>query len=100
MSDIARRVLVVLPMYGGSLPIGRYCGSALRALGHVVEYFEAPAFHGTFEALKTLRVGTDRLDYLENSFLQVVSQAVLAKVEAFAPDLVLAMARPRCRARP
>ncbi len=93
MSDIARRVLVVLPMYGGSLPIGRYCGGALRALGHVVEYFEAPAFHGTFEALKTLRVGTDRLDYLENSFLQVVSQAVLAKVEAFAPDLVLAMAQ-------
>jgi spore maturation protein CgeB len=43
--------------------------------------------------LKTLRVGTDRLDYLENSFLQVVSQAVLAKVEAFAPDLVLSMAQ-------
>ena len=88
-----RRILVVLPMYGGSLPIGRYCGNALRELGHVVEYFEAPDFFGAFSALKTLRVGADRLDYLENSFLQVVSQAVLAKVETFAPDLVLAMAQ-------
>jgi spore maturation protein CgeB len=88
-----RRILVVLPMYGGSLPIGRYCGNALRELGHVVEYFEAPDFFGAFSALKTLRVGTDRLNYLENSFLQVVSQAILAKVEAFGPDLVLAMAQ-------
>lgn len=80
-------------MYGGSLPIGRYCGNALRELGHVVEYFEAPDFFGAFSALKTLRVGTDRLDYLENSFLQVVSQAILAKVETFCPDLVLAMAQ-------
>jgi spore maturation protein CgeB len=88
-----RRILVVLPMYGGSLPVGRYCGHALTQLGHVVEYFEAPSFYDAFSALKTLRVGADRLDYLENSFLQVVSQAVLAKVESFAPDLVLAMAQ-------
>jgi len=92
MNEI-RRILVVLPMYGGSLPIGRYCGNALREMGHVVEYFEAPDFFGAFSALKTLRVGTDRLDYLEDSFLQVVSQAILAKVETFAPDLVLAMAQ-------
>ena len=92
MSD-SRRILIVLPMYGGSLPVGRYCGNALRALGHVVEYFEAPAFYGAFAALKTLRVGTDRLDFLENSFLQTVSQAVLAKVEVFTPDLVLALAQ-------
>lgn len=89
----SRRILIVLPMYGGSLPVGRYCGNALRAMGHVVEYFEAPSFYGAFSALKTLRVGTDRLDYLENSFLQTVAQAVLAKVEVFAPDLVLAMAQ-------
>lgn len=92
MNDV-RRILVVLPMYGGSLPIGRYCSNALRELGHAVEVFEAPAFYGSFAALKELHVGTDRLDYLENSFLQVVSQAILAKVEFFAPDLVLALAQ-------
>ena len=87
------RVLVVLPLYGGSLPIGRYCGKALSELGHAVETFEAPAFHGAFTALKGLRVTTERLDHLEQAFLQVVAQGVLAKAETFQPDLVLAMAQ-------
>jgi spore maturation protein CgeB len=87
------RVLLVLPMYGGSLPVGRYCAAALTRLGHSVEVFEAPDFHPTFEALKHLRVTMDRLAYLQNSFLQVVSQAVLAKAETFEPDLVLSLAQ-------
>jgi spore maturation protein CgeB len=89
----ALRILVVLPMYGGSLPIGRYCANALSGLGHVIEVFEAPAFYPAFAALKDLRVTSDRLEYLENGFLQVVSQAVCAKVETFGPDLVLALAQ-------
>jgi len=89
----ALRILVVLPMYGGSLPIGRSCATALSHLGHVVEVFEAPSFYPAFSALKDLRVTSDRLEYLENSFLQVVSQAVCAKAETFGPDLVLALAQ-------
>ncbi|WP_027175023.1 CgeB family protein [Desulfovibrio aminophilus] len=87
------RVLVVLPMYGGSLPVGRFCARALRRLGHTVEVLESPDFHSAYKALEGLRVTSDRLQYLENSFLQVVSQAVLAKVETFEPDLVLALAQ-------
>lgn len=91
--DRSLRVLVVLPLYGGSLPIGRFCVEALRELGHTVEVFEAPSFYTAFSSLKELRVTTDRLEYLENSFLQVVSQAVLAKVDTFEPDLVLCLAQ-------
>lgn len=91
--DRSLRVLVVLPLYGGSLPIGRFCVEALRELGHTVEVFEAPSFYTAFSSLKDLRVTTDRLEYLENSFLQVVSQAVLAKVDTFEPDLVLCLAQ-------
>lgn len=87
------RILVVLPMYGGSLPVGRFCADALKECGHLVEVFEAPDFHPSYKALEQLKVTSDRLDYLENSYLQVVSQAVLAKVETFEPDLVLSMAQ-------
>ncbi len=87
------RVLVVLPLYGGSLPVGRYCAAALAELGHQVEVFEAPEFQASFHALRGLKVTADRLQYLENSYLQLVSQAVLAKVETFEPDLVLALAQ-------
>lgn len=93
------RVLVVLPMYGGSLPIGRYCLEGLKEAGCLVDSFEAPAFHPAFTALKDLRVGNERLDSLQNAFLQVISQCILAKVEAFAPDLVLCLAQaPMSRA--
>jgi spore maturation protein CgeB len=84
---------VVLPLYGGSLPVGRYCAAALSGLGHLTEVFEAPEFYASYAALKNLRVTTDRLQYLENSYLSVVSQSVLAKVETFEPDLVLALAQ-------
>lgn len=87
------RILVVLPLYGGSLPIGRYVTSALREDGHLVEVFEAPEFNSAYESLKSLKVTTDRLDYLQNTFLNVISQAVLAKVETFEPDMVLSMAQ-------
>lgn len=87
------RILIVLPMYGGSLPVGRYCASALVRLGHLVECFEAPSFYDSYLALKNLRVSGERLEQLENSYLQVVSQAVLAKVESYEPDLVLALAQ-------
>ncbi len=89
----ALRILNVLPMYGGSLPVGRYCTTALRQLGHTVEVFEAPEFYGAFCALKSQRISVERLAGLENSFLQIVSQTILAKVESFAPDLVLAQAQ-------
>lgn len=87
------RILVVLPMYGGSLPVGQYCIQALHDLGHTVAFFDAPSFHGSFSALKNLEVTSDRLEQLEGGFLQVITQAIQAQVETFEPDLVLAMAQ-------
>ena len=88
-----QRVLVVLPFYGGSLPIGRYCASALRDIGCLVEVFDSPAFFSAFSAVKGLGVSIERQEYLENSFLQVVTQSILATAERFEPDLVLCMAQ-------
>jgi len=87
------RILIILPFYGGSLPIGRYVTSAFKEDGHLVEVFEAPDFYSSYDSLKNLKVTTDRLEYLQNSFLNVISQSVLAKVETFEPDLVLSMAQ-------
>ena len=87
------RILVVLPLYGGSLPIGRYCAQALRDLGHLVEEFDAPAFQQAHVALRGLRISGERLAQVETAFLNTLSQAVYAKAESFAPDLVLALAQ-------
>ncbi len=87
------RILVVLPFYGGSLPIGHYCVQALRSLGHSVEVFEAPHFHASYAGLKTLNITTQRLEQLEGSFLQFISQAIIAQVESFEPDCVISLAQ-------
>ncbi len=87
------RILVILPFYGGSLPIGQYCVQALRNLGHSVEVFQAPEFYSSFKGLKNLNVASQRLEQLEGSFLQVISQAILSQAESFEPDFVLSLAQ-------
>lgn len=95
----ALRILVVLPMYGGSLPIGRYCASALCDLGHSVRVFEAPALYPAFTGLGQLDLAPARRGALENAFLQVVAQAIWAQVEEMEPHFVLALAQaPMSRA--
>ena len=93
MSQTPLRILVVLPMYGGSLPVGRYCARALADLGHTVQCFEAPLFHSAFTGLRELALGSTQVAQLEHSFLQVIAQAVWAKIQSLEPQLVLAMAQ-------
>ncbi len=92
-SEQSYKILVVLPLYGGSLPIGEYCIHALKELGHKVEVFEASQFHSSFVALQGLHVTADKNDFLQNSFANLMAEAVYAKAETFAPDLVLALAQ-------
>ncbi len=87
------KILVVLPLYGGSLPIGQYCAKALEEMGHIVEIFQASAFYSAHTALRDLRISPERLSEVENAFLNTLSQAIFAKAEFFKPDLVFAMAQ-------
>ena len=93
MKDSQLRILVVLPMYGGSLPIGKYCASALSDLGHLVRVFDSTIFYPTFSGLNRLGLASDRLIPIENAFLQVVGQAIWSSVQAFEPHLILALAQ-------
>lgn len=93
MSTAPLRILVVLPMYGGSLPVGRYCVRALEQMGHNVRAFEAPLMFSAFTGLQALGLPPAQTAQLENAFLQVVGQAIWAQVQAQEPHLVLAMAQ-------
>lgn len=87
------KILVVLPMYGGSLPIGRYCVKALQSLGHSVRVFNAPNLYPGYEGFQQLDLTPARISQLENAFLRVVCQALWAQAEEQKPDLVLALAQ-------
>jgi len=41
LTEFRLKILVVDPVYGGSLPIAQYCSRALQALGHDVASFDS-----------------------------------------------------------
>lgn len=87
------RILVVLPMYGGSLPIGGYCARALIELGHSVRCFEAQNLYAGYQGIKSLDLTASRFQAAETSYLKFISQTVVSMVEAQKPHIVLAMAQ-------
>lgn len=87
------RVLVVLPFYGGSLPIGRYCAKALRKIGANVRVYDSPIYFPAFSHLKDLDLSAAAINNLEKSFLRVVSQGILAMAREQKTQIVLALAQ-------
>lgn len=93
MADESLRILVVLPMYGGSLPIGRYCAAALTELGHSVRVFQAPELYQAFTGIRRLDLLPRNDSSLRESFLRVVNQAIWLMAQEQRPQLVLALAQ-------
>lgn len=91
MQDI--KVLLVLPLYGGSLPVGQYCGQALSEMGVSVRVFAAQNLYSAYTGIKALDLAPSRINILINSFLKFVSNSVLLMAEEQKPDLVLALAQ-------
>jgi len=93
------RILVVSPIAGGSLPIARYATRALEGLGHEVRLLDLSGFAGALAQVDVFGARRQRRAELESALCGVVGQGVAAASEAFAPDLVLAMAQAPLDAR-
>lgn len=87
------RILVILPMYGGSLPVGIYCARALRELGYSVRMFDAQELFPAYKGIKKLDLSQERIAVLENSFLKFVSQAIWSQIQEQQPEMILALAQ-------
>lgn len=97
------KILVVGPVYGGSLPIARYCSGTLKKMGHTVELIDNSRFEDAMFYAKDIT--KDKLTYgrLTDKLSSFLSEAVIARCEAFKPDLVFALAQapltPECLQR-
>jgi len=87
------RILTVNPIYGGSLPTAHYCSEALESMGHVVASVRCEDFSDGFHALKGMTSDKENQRVLDELFINMLGQAVLAKSAEFDPDLVLVMAQ-------
>jgi len=86
------RIMVVGPVYGGSLEVARYCSSSLINLGHTVELVDNSRFDDTLFYIKKITRNKDHYNSLVDQFTHLLSEFVMARCEEFKPDIVLALA--------
>ena len=89
----ALRVMIVNPVYGGSLPTAHHCAGALRNMGHEVDTVDCEAFEQGFFSLKDVTRNPKNSEILSRNFMNFMGEIAAAKAAEFKPDLVLALAQ-------
>ena len=87
------KILVVNPIYGGSLPTARHCTGALKNLGHQVAVAECDKFADGFDSLKDITGNPENANALSQLFMNLMGETVAARAAEFQPDLILALAQ-------
>ncbi len=87
------RILIVNPIYGGSLPTARHCAGALENLGHQVAVAECDKFADGFGSLKDITGNKQNSNALSVQFMNFMGETVAARAADFQPDLILALAQ-------
>ncbi len=87
------KILVVSPVYGGSLPVSRNCYRAFKMLGHDVHFWDASIFKVPFEKALDLKINNRNKKVLHDLFLHLISEMVVATCSEFSPDIVFAVAQ-------
>ncbi|MDA8414655.1 MAG: glycosyltransferase [Desulfobacteraceae bacterium] len=86
------KILLVNPIYGGSLPAARHCATALKQLGHEVGVFSAESFASGMGFADRFSRPVHRKNFL-GGMVSFLSQGVEMMAREFEPDLVLALAQ-------
>jgi spore maturation protein CgeB len=87
------KILVVSPLYGGSLPIARYAARGFRKSGHDAELLDFSPFYGGHQALAGMTKDQGRLNRLTHDWLKFLGEILLGKVRERRPDLVFCLAQ-------
>ncbi|GJL78151.1 MAG: hypothetical protein NPINA01_11400 [Nitrospinaceae bacterium] len=87
------RILLVNPIYGGSLPTARFSAQALENLGHQVATVECDKFAEGFFSLQDITRNKQNANGISNLFMNLMGEMTAAKADDFRPDLILALAQ-------
>ncbi|MZG31235.1 MAG: glycosyltransferase [Nitrospinae bacterium] len=87
------RVMIVNPVYGGSLPTAHHCAGALRNLGHEVATVDCEAFEQGFFSLKKVTRNPENSEILSQNFMKFMGEIAAAKAAEFQPDIILSLAQ-------
>jgi|Deesub1362A_J573_1020465.scaffolds.fasta_scaffold00087_88 spore maturation protein CgeB len=87
------RIMVVGPIYGGSLPIAEYCTHALREMGHEVEYVDNSRYRDTYFGIDALTQNKSQRSQLRSLLVDFISETIMTRCEEFKPDFLFALAQ-------
>ena len=87
------RILLVGPVYGGSLPVASYTHRALQKIGHTVDWLDFSPLHKSVQFFDGLTRDDNHRMALQGQYTHLMAQAVLARAQAFQPQIVLFMAQ-------
>lgn len=87
------KILVVNPIYGGSLPTAKYCARALENLGHRVASVECDKFADGFLSLAGITGDKQNAKVLAAQFMNFMGEMIAARAADFCPDLILSLAQ-------
>tara|TARA_B100000315_G_scaffold255670_1_gene299640 strand:+ start:8220 stop:10028 length:1809 start_codon:yes stop_codon:yes gene_type:complete len=93
LEKIKLKVLVVNPIYGGSLPTAIYIKDALLNLGHSVEVMESDKFQESFFEINKVTTNQQNTGALISLFTNFLGEAATAKAAEVGPDLIIAVAQ-------
>jgi len=87
------RVIVVGPIYGGSLETARSTARACEALGAETRLLDFDAFGAGWHALSAMAMTVPHKTRLRVEYAKVLGEAVVASALEYRPDLVIALAQ-------
>ncbi len=93
LAGLRLKILVVPPVYGGSLPIARYAANAFKKLGHQVTMIDNSIYHRPLKEIDEITSNRLHRNQLRGSLSQHLSERVMAKCLDLGPDLVFALAQ-------
>ena len=93
LGGLTLNILVVPPIYGGSLPVARYCAAGFRSLGHRVTIIDNAIYHRALNDIDTVTSDSLHRDQLRGSLTQHISERTMAKCLDEKPDIVFALAQ-------
>ncbi len=86
-------ILVVTPIYGGSLPVARYCASAFEKLGHRVETLDNEIYNDARQQIENISRNRDHRNQLTGLLNTLMAESITARALDRAVDLVFLTAQ-------
>jgi spore maturation protein CgeB len=87
------RILVIGPIYGGSLPVARSCAAAFTRLGHHVSFMDCSRYESLLNHIQEGFHDPALCARAKNALIGFLSELALAEAQEFHAQLVFALAQ-------